>query len=197
MLQSMMATRQLLNSTGFDCLVQVLQARVLCFSVVRCVSVAAQPVSPAAVLECLCKCIEDGFMRKAVSPIIATRASSRQLLLQEAAFVSSSQSLARQAHVLLVDDSALNVRVLVCFLSRKRACVQRRVGKMLLSKLSLHVDVAGDGMQAFEVQHRASSVDYGGDGGCRCTSCTRTRSSSWTATCLCAMVSAAGGGGCA
>ena len=28
---------------------------------------------------------------------------------------------------------------------------QRRVGKMLLGKLSLHVDVAADGLQAFEV----------------------------------------------
>ena len=29
--------------------------------------------------------------------------------------------------------------------------MQRRVGKMLLGKLSLHVDVAADGLQAFEV----------------------------------------------
>ena len=97
--QSMMATRQLLKETGVDCLVQ--------------------PVSPAAMLECLCKCIEGGVARQAAeasaaSPDVAAARPSHRRQPSEAAFVSSSQSAARNARVLLVDDSALNVRVRCC-----------------------------------------------------------------------------------
>ena len=95
--QSMMATRQLLKETGVDCLVQ--------------------PVSPAAMLECLCKCIEGGVARQAAEASLASPDVAAARRVQppprqpsEAAFVSSSQSAARNARVLLVDDSALNVR---------------------------------------------------------------------------------------